>query len=75
MQQADDKGCFADFDKAIAIDEDNPNIHHHRGQVINTFFLITDLLKSCYMNFLGSSKGVSKKSGLRSESVSQLIVM
>lgn len=33
MQQANDKGCYEDFDLAIQIDDDSPNVHHHRGQV------------------------------------------
>lgn len=49
MQEAKDKECYEDFDKALQLDEDNANIYHHRGQVCDIAvlpccFLTTGLL-------------------------------
>lgn len=44
MQQANDKGCYDDFDMAIKLDDDNASVHHHRGQVRVCFVLHTIIL-------------------------------
>ena len=39
MQKAKDKECYEDFQLAIDIDHENPNIYHHRGQVKITYVI------------------------------------
>jgi len=47
MQLAEDKACYADLSLAIEIDEENPNIYHHRGQL----YFLTDRLEEAKLDF------------------------
>ena len=47
MQLEDAEGCYDDFTKAIAIDEQNPNIYHNRGQL----YFFTDRIEEAKSEF------------------------
>lgn len=47
MQLEQDKECYKDFDEAIQIDDQNPNIYHHRGQL----YFLTERLRDAQKDF------------------------
>lgn len=47
MQQANDVGCYADLSEALQINDKNPNIYHHRGQL----YFLTERLDEAKKDF------------------------